>query len=371
MRALTRVDARVGHSLLDHPVDALDEVFDGYDTAAANLAIAFVSPSYPLEACAEALRSRFDCPIFACTTAGEISGSRGWCREGMSAACLSGVDVSLEYFEDAPALSAATAAEIADRSLTGEESAGYAVALLLVDGLAKAEELVVAQLYPALKGLPLIGGSAGDDLRFEQTLIFDGQAFRAGGGTLAVVRSPAPIVPFAHQHFVPTNQRVVITRADPRQRIIYEIDGRPAVEAYAAALGVDVSALTAEQRSDSPMMVPSPAGFCVRSIREVLADGALEMYCAIEEGLVITIGKSQNMEQRLEEIIKEQELAESALIIGFDCVLRRLEAESKGKSDALGQRVADLPLLGFSTYGEQINGLHVNQTLTGVAFRGD
>jgi hypothetical protein len=28
----------------------------------------------------------------------------------------------------------------------------------------------------------------------------------------------------------------------------------------------------------------------------------------------------------------------------------------------------DVPIVGFSTYGEVYGGLHVNQTLTGVAF---
>jgi hypothetical protein len=54
-------------------------------------------------------------------------------------------------------------------------------------------------------------------------------------------------------------------------------------------------------------------------------------------------------------------------IIGFDCILRRIEAEQKQQSGAVSQVLADHNVVGFSTYGEQYNGLHINQTMTGVA----
>ena len=48
-------------------------------------------------------------------------------------------------------------------------------------------------------------------------------------------------------------------------------------------------------------------------------------------------------------------------------MLRRVEAEQKQKTHALSQIMAKNRVIGFSTYGEQINGMHVNQTMTGVA----
>jgi hypothetical protein len=48
--------------------------------------------------------------------------------------------------------------------------------LLLVDGLSMAEERLVANLYQQIGNVPIIGGSAGDDLRFEQSFIYDGMA---------------------------------------------------------------------------------------------------------------------------------------------------------------------------------------------------
>jgi hypothetical protein len=52
----------------------------------------------------------------------------------------------------------------------------------------------------------------------------------------------------------------------------------------------------------------------------------------------------------------------------FDCVLRRLECEQHGLTDRVGALLAAHRAVGFSTYGEQFNGMHMNQTLVAVAF---
>ncbi len=48
-------------------------------------------------------------------------------------------------------------------------------------------------------------------------------------------------------------------------------------------------------------------------------------------------------------------------------MLRLLEIEQKGIKAKIGQIMTDNNVIGFSTYGEQFNAMHVNQTFTGVA----
>ena len=55
-------------------------------------------------------------------------------------------------------------------------------------------------------------------------------------------------------------------------------------------------------------------------------------------------------------------------ILGFDCVLRKLEIEHKGLSAEASERFRKRRVVGFNTYGEQHLGVHVNQTFVGVAF---
>ena len=53
----------------------------------------------------------------------------------------------------------------------------------------------------------------------------------------------------------------------------------------------------------------------------------------------------------------------------FNCILRRLEAESNDIIEDLASEigVASQYAFGFDTYGEQWNGLHINQTLVALA----
>ncbi len=44
-----------------------------------------------------------------------------------------------------------------------------------------------------------------------------------------------------------------------------------------------------------------------------------------------------------------------------------MSAEEKQLTGAISALLSSHSVVGFSTYGEQVNGLHVNQTLTGVA----
>ena len=55
-------------------------------------------------------------------------------------------------------------------------------------------------------------------------------------------------------------------------------------------------------------------------------------------------------------------------ILACDCVLRRMEAQEKQMNGRVSDLLRRYRVVGFSTYGEQLNAMHVNQTMTGVAF---
>lgn len=84
---------------------------------------------------------------------------------------------------------------------------------------------------------------------------------------------------------------------------------------------------------------------------------------------MLTVAKSVDVVHDLEDLFARvrSELGSPDLIIGCDCVLRNLEIEQR----QLKQRVSELfmhnGVIGFCTYGEQFNSMHVNQTFTGIA----
>ncbi|EPJ5352624.1 porin [Pseudomonas aeruginosa] len=62
-----------------------------------------------------------------------------------------------------------------------------------------------------------------------------------------------------------------------------------------------------------------------------------------------------------------ERLGPPLLTIGCDCFLRRLELEVGGDTQATAAFLRSQQVIGFNTYGEQFNGMHINQTFTGVA----
>ncbi len=63
----------------------------------------------------------------------------------------------------------------------------------------------------------------------------------------------------------------------------------------------------------------------------------------------------------------EAEIGEVALYLGFDCVLRRIDAERHQMTRDLSELYRDHHVVGFNTYGEQFRSMHLNETFTGIA----
>ncbi|MEM9615107.1 MAG: FIST N-terminal domain-containing protein [Actinomycetota bacterium] len=348
--------------------------------AEPQLLIAFNSSTMDAGALSAALARTFPgSPLVGCTTAGEHLGDRHL-SESFAVAGVWDSTVrwqtcairGLADFgtDDATAeVDRMLAALGADRE-TMEPNDYFA--MLLIDGLSMQEERVTGLLAEALEGIPLAGGSAGDDLGFDTTYVLteDG-AFSDGAILVLAATGSAQVEILKHQHYVNTSTALCITKADPAQRVVMEIDGYPALEAYAAALGLAPEEVTDDVTFLNPITFSLNGEIYVRSIQSIRDDGALVLYCAIDEGMVLRIGSQRDMATELRERMNrfDTERGRADLIIGFNCILRSLEADRIGQSAdlscILGER-ADA-VIGFDTYGEQHNGLHINQTLVAIA----
>lgn len=243
-------------------------------------------------------------------------------------------------------------------------------ALLMIDGMSNAEETLVAAIHWAMDDVQLVGGSAGDNLAFERTaLIYDGRVVNRAA-ILMMIETDVAFRVFKTQNFEPTPVKLVVTAADTENRIVYELNAEPAAREYAAAIGLMPNDLGPFSFASYPLVVKVGGDYFCRSIRNMNPDGSLQFFCAIDEGLVFTVARPQDMlrstTETLEEI--EQSLGGIDLVLGFDCILRRLDAENRQIRRELNQIYNRYDIVGFHTYGEQYNAMHLNQTLTGIAF---
>ena len=314
--------------------------------------------------------------VIGCTTAGEIgpAGYRDHSISGVSFPSASFMAVSgliphLQQFDGSigRAFAQARLQELERRAPQAADRNTFA--LLLIDGLSEREEVVTRTLQNAIGDIPLVGGSAGDGLNFARTHVYFDGRFHTDAAVAVLVSTVQPFTIFKIQHFVPTNERIVVTEADAARRVVRELNGLPAVEEYARVIGADPCDLQPIRFASSPVAVLLDGGNYVRAIQRANSDGSLKLYCAIEEGLVLRVAHGvnpvANMTEAFEEIRKE--IGTPELILACDCILRKLEVFKNGLTREVCSIFERNKAIGFATYGEQYRGVHVNQTLTGVA----
>ena len=364
----------VASSIDPDPAAAAAALIDELGTDAA-VYLLFVTAEYPREPLATALFQAWGNKLIGCTSAGNI-GAEGFIAAPVVGIALSGGDLRartlvIEQISD-PAQAIARVLPELER-LCDPELGRESFALLLMDGLVMAEEHVTAGLKPLLGDIPLIGASAGDDLSFTETAVLAGGRFGNDRATITVLSTTAPFRPFRMQHYQPRETVLVITKATPSRRLVHEINGMPAAQAFAEATGVPVADLGPEHFSSNPVLLRAAGENWVRSIFQVTPDGSLQFFAAIDNGAVLRLGRSDDAEKQFREsldAIATDLGTEITGVLAFDCILRRLDFARSGLDAAVSRAMAEYHTAGFSTYGEQFDDFHMNQTMVGVAFGG-
>ncbi len=368
---------RRGYSLSTDPAIAVRELHEAIDQPDTALAVFFCSSAYDLEKLAVELRHRFaGVPLIGCTTAGEITpmGFQDGSITGFSIGgeatraatsridCLGDCPISAGFLaaEELMARFGQGGTPVDDTNTFG---------LLLIDGMSAREEVVLSTIHWGMGTIPLLGGSAGDDMRLSNTFVYHNGAFSTNTALLTLVQIDTPFRTFNTKHFRGTSEKLVVTKADPERRLVLELNAAPAAGEFARIVGVHVDDLSPEMLGDRSLMVKIGGEFYVRSIQKVGADGSLTFYSAIEQGVVLTLATPGDLVQDLRDLFEtlQDDIGKPQLVIGFDCVLRRMEMERRQTRHLASRIMADNNVIGFATYGEQYHAMHLNHTFTGVA----
>ncbi len=241
------------------------------------------------------------------------------------------------------------------------------VGVVLVDGLSGAEERLMEKIGDC-SDILFVGGAAGDDLKFEKTYVCSGGKAYTNAAVLILLRLKNGFEILKTQSFVLSGRRLTPTKVNEEQRRVLEFDGKPAVHAYAEAIGVPVGRVPVGFL-DHPLGLMVNGEPFVRSPQRV--DGeSIVFYCQIKEGMQLEVLKSTDIvaDTRTALAARKSKLGHIAGLIDFHCILRTLDLRQQGRCDQYGEIFAGLPAIGFSTYGEEYLG-HMNQTSTMLLFR--
>src|SRR5690606_8591209 len=217
------------------------------------------------------------------------------------------------------------------------------VGIVFHDGLSGREEGVMERIGD-LTNVPFVGGSAGDDTRFEATHLFlDGEA-RSGASLLLLLAPPRPFHILKTQSFEVLEPTLRVTAADEATRTVTSFNDKPAAVAYAEAIGVPVAEL-AEHFMEYPvgLLVDDGTPY-VRSPQRVRGEDVV-FYCQVREGMELRLLRARDI---VADTRRDLEGALSALetcagLVNFHCILRTVELKAKGQCEAYGALFAQTP----------------------------
>jgi hypothetical protein len=361
---------KTAYSSKSAPVEAARELKEQLGDVEPRLIMFFASSHYDAQALGKALQSELgDVPAIGCTTAGEITS--GEMLEGsvvmlaLDDESVANAHVALvEDMHDADAVSRALAS-LADKvgtAMNQLDPARY-VGIVLHDGLSVAEEKVMDRITD-LTNVPFIGGSAGDDAKFERTHVFTGFSPRQGASALALIETRRPYHILKTQSFEVLDDVLTVTDVDEVTRTVRAFNGQPAAREYARVLGVPVEELPKRFQANPLGLVLADGEPFVRSPQQVRGDDVV-FYCQVKPGMDLHVLRSRDIVEDTARDLsaKLAEIGSCRGVINFHCILRTLELKQKDQCSAYGKIFSDVPTVGFSTYGESYIG-HINQTST-------
>lgn len=356
------------------PADAPDlahQITEAVQRARPAALLMFGNPAGGLQDAVRALREALgrDCHVVACSSAGEI-GPTGYSSDSIIAVALPAasfrVGVCLLRDQAQVPVSEWMARLRRFHADFRPDLRRSTFGILLADALAQHEDVLVAALDAAIPGLPVVGGSTAQGIGFLPTSqVVDGE-MHSGAAVFLLIETDLAVAEVSFAHFRPTDMRAVVTAADPQNRIIWELNAEPAAQEYARLAGLDVRALSTTEFARHPLLMRAGRRHHVRAIRAVTLDGGLQLLSAIEAGHILTLGRAVDMTRGFAEVMDALPRP-PLMVLGFDCILRRLALERAGMAGQMSELLARYRVAGFNTYGEQHSGMHVNQTFVGMA----
>jgi len=352
--------------------------------ADANLVLAFISPDFgPKEALLHSLQQAYPVArIVTATTGGEIFGDRAYEKAAVVSALklehaqMKIAQTNVKFY--APSYDAGC--ELGDQL----EAHDLKAVFILSDGLlVNGTDLVRGIVERVGPDVIVTGGLAGDGARFQQTGVgvdtipysgaviaigFYGAGFRVSYGSLG-----------GWSKFGPER---IITRSSGC--MLYELDGRPALDVYEECMGEDAAKLPGSGLLYPLSIRPDKASEqdVVRTIigvdREnkclIYAGDVLQGYVAqLMRGSVDSLvdGAAQAGEFALSNFPSAEQRSDSLAIL-VSCIGRNLlmKQDVSTEVEVIHRLFGDIPLVGFYSYGEICHhhatgqcGLH-NQTMT-------
>lgn len=367
---------------------AVRSLHNEFDKFQASLVLYFCSTDYDPDILAAEMADAFpDATTLGCTTGGE----------GIDARLMNGTLVAMgfapevfSYCETALVLqdkakakamakpdvfaSATDAVRYISRDvghvLRGSLHADY-VGFMLADRISDFSEGVVDR-FGDLNDVILIGGFAGDDYKFDGSyrVMFNGKCYRDGAAVLSLWKPAKGFSLLKTQAVEMTDRMVMVTRADEKNNIVWELDGEDAVSAYGRFIGLPPESIDILDFDEYPWASTVNDEPFLRAVMKKVDDKGLLFTSRVRQGTSLKLTKAGNILETTRKAMaaKRAEMESLSAIVHINCVSRHAALKKWGQDAEFAELFGDVPSISVSTYGEIYVGL-VAMTSTILFFK--
>jgi len=216
-----------------------------------------------------------------------------------------------------------------------------------------------------------VGGTSADkDFvdYLEHAVFCNGKAYR-DAAVLALMKPKVEFEVIKTESFRVLDKKLTATKVDVPNRQVIEFNNKPAIEAYAEALGVSIDKAE-EFYWTNPLGVVVTDHPFVRSPIPGGKNGSIMFCCNILENMDANLLQETEIVDETKLLIDRIKVNHSHLsgLIQFNCSARTIELENRNIIDEYADVFKDIPHLGISCFGESYLA-HINQSATLLLFK--
>lgn len=347
-----------------------ERVLDELNGFSPSLIIFFASSVYePLNPAQEISKAAPKCRIIGCTSHSEFcNGTFGYNSIAVMALDRDTVeDVHIEVVENASdRFPLDDRVEYINDYFGGAQAmaaeADRYVGIILFDAASKVEEPFLESLR-GLTSVEYVGGTDSEASNNTARVYANGKGY-ADAVVLATLKTRSGysiLKTQSAERFY--DKPLKVTRADLKNRIIYELDGRPTAEVYANILNVPVSEI-AGRFAMYPLGEYIKDEVYLRTFKNVEARGSISLHCGVETGAEVYVMCTGDIVRDTRALLDDA-LGEKAptAVINFTCAHCTMAMLDNYQIKDYSELWKPYPCVGLSCFGEAYL-RHINQTTT-------
>jgi len=235
--------------------------------------------------------------------------------------------------------------------------------IIFSDGLMSNADNILHEIYLLKPEMVIAGGRAADNMKFDNTYIFNDEGYSENGCVIATLSGDDLIINSDYMlNWTPIGREMTITKA--KENVLYELDNRPVLDIYKKYLGEDILNDLSRICMEFPLIINHDGIKIARDPLFETDDGGLMFAGNLEEGDTVrfSFGNVEDIRNYVHERFSTLKKLPAEAVYIYSCAARK-EIMGEKLDDEVMMLESLAPSAGFFTYGEYFHASNIVELL--------